>query len=128
MNKSILTGTTTSVEVARTQQSPHVPLKEKQRQSQSYPLIQGRGHVQRHEKVLEDQLWLQQLRLENSQSSGIRRKVLGVNNDYRKPQTMISQKTRHKRPILTARDKSSDMKILDCDAYFIFRTINYYYH
>lgn len=104
MNKSILTGTTTSVEVARTQQSPHVPLKEKQRQSQSYPLIQGRGHVQRHEKVLEDQLWLQQLRLENSQSSDIRRKVLGVNNDYRKPQTMISQKTRHKRPILTARD------------------------
>lgn len=36
-------GTTTSEEVAVSEQSPHMPLKEKGRQR--YPLIQGRGHV-----------------------------------------------------------------------------------
>lgn len=47
----------------------------------------------RHEKVLKHELWLQQFRLENSQSTGIRRKVLGVNNkDCSKTQIMISQK------------------------------------
>lgn len=68
-------GITISVEVARPGQRPHMHLKEKQRQTQSYPLIQGRGHVKRHEKVLKYQLWLQQLRLENCQSTGIKRKV-----------------------------------------------------
>lgn len=49
----------------------------------------------RHEKVLKDQLWLQQFRLENSQTTGIRSKVLGViYKDCSKSQTMTSQKRR----------------------------------